>query len=223
MTRMGILLAGLTVLALSGAASAQTRFYGTLQCDPQTGGSRGAIANANVAQEKCIWSLPLQIGSEVAAGAQNSITSNRTGTVSKDTGTQTNRMTNSDEFVLNLTGTSVLDGGGQPRSRTGSWTVASGTGLLKGMTGSGTYTGNARAAGGMSYDLEGTYQLASAAQGTAPANTTPSSNTTTPDPPQGKTKPPAAKSLNAAPRAESSKSPRRGSGQSRSRTSAQEN
>jgi hypothetical protein len=118
--------------------------------------SSGAMA---VSQEKCSWTLPLQIGGNTIQNAENTINSNIAGNQSKDTGSLTSHTAGADQFILSLSGVTLWDANGMARSRQGVWTFTSATGMLKGITGSGTYSGLARAQGGMSYDVEGDYEV----------------------------------------------------------------
>jgi hypothetical protein len=165
-----------------GASSKKTRVQNDTPANTDTGSaskvatSNGSGLTSAVSHEKCSWSLPLLIGDEMALEAENTINSDVAGEQSKDTGTHTSRMSNSDQFTMSLSGNSVLDSSGAPRTRAGTWTLGGGTGQLKGITGSGTYSAVARAAGGMSYDIEGTYQLP-ASPAASPTPTAPSAPT----------------------------------------------
>ncbi len=138
-------------------------------------------AAAEVAQEKCSWTLPVQIGNDTATDGLNTFNLNVTGSQSSDTGTHTSNTNTSDQFTLSFTGTSMLDGG-ETRSRQGTWKFTGATGSLKGITGSGTYTAAAKAEGGISYDLEGNYQLPSATPAVAPPLGTPVPDTSSTSP-----------------------------------------
>jgi len=164
MIRTKILLTCFAVLVLPGMVFAQSRFFGTLKCQrtnspPSAGASVKATQTIQTVMEKCAWTLPLQIDADIAQDAQNTFVMQAQGTQSKDTGMQVGRMTNSDQFTLNLSGSSTLGNDGAARGRGGTWTFAGGTGRLKGVIGSGTYTGLATADGGMNYDMEGTYEI----------------------------------------------------------------
>jgi hypothetical protein len=150
---------------------------------PDGAASAQSGAAAVVAQEKCSWTLPVQIGNDIATDGVNTLNLTVNGSQSSDTGTHTSNTNTSDQFTLSFTGTSLLDGG-ETRSRQGTWKFTGATGSLKGITGTGTYTAAVKAEGGISYDLEGNYQLPSATPAVAPAlgTPTPGASASTPKP-----------------------------------------
>jgi hypothetical protein len=125
----------------------------------------------------------VQIGNDTATDGVNTFNLNVMGSQSSDTGTHTSNTNTSDQFTLSFTGTSMLDEG-ETRSRQGTWKFTNGTGTLKGITGTGTYTATARASGGMSYDLEGNYEIPSSTPVVTPplGTPTPDASSTTPKP-----------------------------------------
>jgi len=179
MIRARTLLAFFTLLALPGIASAQRRIYGTLTCSNSAADEHRAPVAAKTGhvlttmKQDCYWPEPMGLGEVQTRDAQDTFQSDVQGSHSDDTGSYLIHMVNGDQVTMKFTGTSAIDPSGETRALSGTWTFADGTGTLKGITGSGTYAGLPRAAGGLTYDFEGTYQLPSDIVAPPPLQPTP--------------------------------------------------
>jgi hypothetical protein len=171
------LLAFLVLLVLPGVVSAQGNTYGMLTCGPAAEqnsappSDKFGPARATL-QPACTWLEPLKIGGSSSKDAQKTSQAGVQEAKSQETAYVVH-MANGDQVTLRFSGRSSLSGTGDSRSLEGTWTLANGTGALKGITGHGTYTGLPRAAGGTSYDIEG--------QSSLPANAPPVAQNRPPD------------------------------------------
>ena len=164
------------LLALGGIAAAQRNLYGTMTCTraatapdpdppPAKAGAKAPASQARPAQpqaetpQNCVWPEPILLTDISSRDAAGTLHSQVTGNKSQDTGQLLIDMNNGEQVTMKLAGTSVLDTDGTPRSRQGNWTITDGTGVFKGIMGQGTYTGQPRASGGVTFDIQGTYDL----------------------------------------------------------------
>ena len=158
---------------MPGGASAQIKIYGTLTCAETTEQRREPIAAKPghtlwSMKQNCSWPEPLSIGNSQTGNSQNTFQSDIQGAHGDDSMTYVVHMSNGDQVNMKFSGTSVFDASGGIRSLTGTWVFSEGPGILKGVTGTGTYAGLPRAAGGLTYDIEGMYVLPSDVQQPAP-------------------------------------------------------
>jgi hypothetical protein len=165
------------LFGLGGIAAAQHNLYGTMTCtamaaapnpDPppaRSGAKPGPASQARPAQpqadpqQHCVWPEPILLMDIGSRDAQGTLHSQVTGTKSQDTGQLLIHMNNGEQVTMKLAGSSVLGTDGTLRSRQGNWTITDGTGVFKGIIGNGMYTGQPRASGGVTFDLQGAYQL----------------------------------------------------------------
>jgi hypothetical protein len=147
----------LVLLALPGIVSSQGKIYGTLACEPAaeqrstTASDKFGSAAATLGSN-CTWPEPLVIAGLSAKDAQNTGQSGVKAAENQAT-VYVVHMANGDQVTLRFSPVGPLN---SSRRLEGTWTFADGTGILKEITGHGTYTGLPRAAGGTSYDIEGT-------------------------------------------------------------------
>ncbi len=151
------------VLALAAAAAAQNKLSGTAQCgkpDPQHLVPVGDRPNHSfmLSQGKCIWSQPYETagvqGKESVTTAFDEINGNN----SRTRGVFVTTMANGDKQWGRYDGTATLKDG-MPQSLEGKWTFTGGTGKFKGFKGKGTFKGKGNPDGGVTYEVEGEYQL----------------------------------------------------------------
>ncbi len=150
------------VVALAGAAHAQTKVSGTIVCAKpdqqhmiQVGDQPGH--SLSVQQGKCTWSKPMDI-----AGTQTKedivtlavdIRGNKGNTHGYGVGT----LADGDKFFVHLQSTATLKDGAVDTDE-GKWNFAGGTGKIKGIKGGGRFKGKG-GADGTTYEVEGEYQM----------------------------------------------------------------
>jgi hypothetical protein len=160
-TRFGSLLFLGVLVAVS--LSAATKTSGTAMCksDPA---SPPPVAVSDtpshafaVGKAQCTWTGFSVAGQQYKDGVSVSL-----GEIAGDTnsyhGYHVATTTTGDRSVSKFQGSGKLKDG-KTVSETGTWTLTSGTGKLKGITGKGTYTGTANADGSMTYKVDGEYSL----------------------------------------------------------------
>ncbi len=161
--KIALVFAGLILVAAS--AGAQTKIAGTIQCakpDPQNAipvGDRPGHALV-VMQAKCTWTKPMEIAGINTKTGLDTLSADSNGTKSRDTGYHISTMDNGDQFVVKFSGTTTTDKNGVVLTQTGTWSFASGTGKMKGITGKGTYSAKGAADGSATTEVEGEYQIA---------------------------------------------------------------
>jgi hypothetical protein len=149
------MLCGITVIA-----SAQGRITGKLTC-PKPGVSEAAGSGAQMImfqRANCTWSTPITIDGSKAGRTVNASISDVTGSTAKAHGYSTSVMDNGDSTIVRYEGTSQMkkDGSG---SLKGTWRYVRGTGKFSGISGSGTFKGEAAADGTSWADINGHYSL----------------------------------------------------------------
>ncbi len=153
---------GIVCLAAT-AASAQTKTTGTAQfgkADPQhmlPVGDR-ADHSLGVAQLKCTWTKPQDIGSDKTKDGVSTETRDISGNNIRAHGMHVTTMESGDKYFVSYQGTGTSKDGTLQGAK-GTWMYTGGTGKLKGIKGKGTYT-CAASGDGVSCDIEGEYQLA---------------------------------------------------------------
>jgi hypothetical protein len=145
------------------AASAQTKTTGTAQfgkADQQhmlPVGDR-ADHSLGVAQLKCTWTKPQDIGGDKTKDGVSTKMQDISGNNSRVHGMHVTTMEGGDEYFVSYQGTGKTKDGVLVSAK-GTWIYTGGTGKLKGITGKGTYN-CATSGDGISCDIEGEYQLA---------------------------------------------------------------
>lgn len=165
MTRYLLLLSCAVALVLTSSAVAQTKASGSLDCDksdplhviqiPDREGSSYAIG-----QNKCIWTKSMTIA---GIDAKEFVNTGFTETMGTSIHTTSLGVSHYAGDKVYSRGTGTLD----PKTNTyaGKWTFISGTGKLRGIKGSGTYTCKAKSAdpgAGYTCESEGEYTLPAA-------------------------------------------------------------
>lgn len=156
------------LLALTAAASvcsagavAQTKFSGTCVCksDKQQMlpvGDRDGHS-LGVEQLKCNWTKPVDFGGDKAKDGVATHTADVQGQKNRFRGVHVVTTESGDKVSLPYQGVGETSKDGKESHSKGTFTVAGGTGKLKGATGKGTFS-CASAGDGISCDVEGEYQ-----------------------------------------------------------------
>ncbi len=114
-------------------------------------------------QRTCKWDKPIVLvglpGLEYTATGVDDVQFDK----SRDQGYVVGTVSNGDKYFLRYEGTATLKDG-VPLNLEGGWHYTGGTGKLRGLSGGGTYTAKPTASGGMSFEIEGAYQIVPAAK-----------------------------------------------------------
>jgi hypothetical protein len=162
-----ILMCGV-LLALAGAAAAQTKFSGTQQCakpDPEYTVPVGDRPDhvMSLSKEKCTWTQGEMAGSQLKE-EDDTFVSDITGNVSRDKGFGVGVLASGDKYSGHFEGTTTIKDKA-PVSAQGTFTFTGGTGKLKGIKGKCTFTGKFSPDGTSTFQIEGEYTLAAAKSG----------------------------------------------------------
>jgi hypothetical protein len=149
--------------AATFAASAQTKISGKLACGKPEVNSSAEIPDAAghmmmVSKASCTWPTSIDIGGAKTKTAIDVATAEVHGASGTQHGYSVAIMDNGDKATASYSGTLQLNKDGSGTFK-GTWKYTSGTGKLKGIKGSGTYTGSATADGSATGDVEGEYTL----------------------------------------------------------------
>jgi len=154
-------LVSLATFALAASLFAQTKITGTASCkaDPMTPVEVGDTAGHALAGQKatCTWTGLEMAGSPAKDGVSVASAEIR-GNNSTSRGYHSGTLASGDKWTCSFQGKGVSKDG-KPVSDSGTWTMTSGTGKLKGIKGKGTFKGTPNADGTMSYAIEGEYSV----------------------------------------------------------------
>ena len=162
--KLRILLTCALVCALAGAASAQTKTSGTINCakpDPAYSievGDRTGHA-LGLSKTACTWTKPMEIEGSQTKDGYDVASADANSTKARGTGYHVSNMSNGDKIFVRFSGTDTMTKDGKPESSAGTWSYTGGTGKLKGIKGKGTYKGKGNADGGITFEVEGEYEL----------------------------------------------------------------
>ena len=164
MRKLCTLLAVASVACLwSAAAGAQTKIEWSDSCgkgDPdytvQVGDRAGH--SFGLSQVKCQASKPVDIGGDKGKEAVATISADSSGDKARERGVYVLTLQSGDKAVLPFQGTIMLKDG-KPTGSRGTWTLADGTGKLKGIKGKGTFHCSPSGEG-WSCSGDGEYELA---------------------------------------------------------------
>jgi hypothetical protein len=151
------------VLFCVATAAAQNKVSGTAQCgkpDPQQMVPVGDRPDHNlaVAQFKCTYTKPMEIGGDKSKEGVSTETSDISGNTGRAHGFHVATMESGDKFFVWYQGTSTSKDNAVVEVK-GNWGFTGGSGKLKGIKGKGTFT--CKPSGdGLSCDVEGEYELA---------------------------------------------------------------
>jgi len=167
MRMMVCIMCGFLALVAAHTAHAQTKFAGKQQCAkpdpnytvPVTNQANHAMALSGL---KCTWSQG-DIGGDRLKDEEDTFTSDMSGNTSRDRGYGVGSVVNGDKYFLRFDGTTLLKGKALVSGQC-TWMFTGGTGKLKDIKGKGTCKGACNADGTSSWDIEGTYQLSTAAK-----------------------------------------------------------
>lgn len=145
----------------SVAAVAQTKFSGTCACKADKRevlpvGDRDGHS-LGVEQLKCDWTKPVEFGGDKAKDGVATHTADVYGQKNHFRGVHVVTMQSGDKIYLPYQGAGETSKDGKEAHSKGTFSVAGGTGKLKGATGKGTFS-CASAGDGISCDVEGEYQ-----------------------------------------------------------------
>jgi hypothetical protein len=145
------------------AASAQTKQSGTAQCAKPDQIHMIPVGDTpdhslSVAQLKCTWTKPLEMGGGKSKDGVNTETSDFSGNTTHTHGFHIATMDSGDKYFVRYHGTGTTKDGALVSSK-GTWEYTGGTGKLKGLTGKGTYT-CAPSGDSVTCEIEGDYTLA---------------------------------------------------------------
>lgn len=149
------LLCGMAVIA-----GAQTKITGKLTCakpSVREGGGEGAQMVV-FQRSNCTWTTPFIIGGSKPGSTVDVSIGDISGSTGKLHGYSASVLDNGDSTFVRFEGTSQSkkDGSGTDR---GTWRYVRGTGKFKGISGSGTFKGEAAADGSSWADISGHYSL----------------------------------------------------------------
>lgn len=151
------------VLAMASVSAAQNKVSGTLQCskpDPQHMieiGDRASHA-LEIEQVKCVWIKSFEEGGIQSKEGMSTSSGEINGNMIHLSGFHITTMANGDKSFVSYHGSSTMKDG-KPGSAQGTWAYTGGTGKLKGIKGKGTFKGTPAEDGGMTYEVEGEYEL----------------------------------------------------------------
>jgi hypothetical protein len=152
------LLCGMAVIA-----GAQTKLTGKLACaKPSVSETGGAGAQMVMFQKaNCTWTTPFAIDGNKPGRTVDAAIGDITGSIARDHGYSTTVMDNGDTTIVRYEGTLQMK---KDRSGTikGTWRYVRATGKFTGISGSGTFKGEAAADGSSWADVSGHYSLAKA-------------------------------------------------------------
>jgi len=155
-------------LTMATAASAQSKFSGTQQCakaDPVYTVPVGDRPDHTMSliKDKCTWTSG-EIGGVKLKDEEDTIVSDSSGSRARDRGIGVGTLVDGDKAFVQFQGTGTLKDN-MPVSGQGTWSFTGGTGKLKALKGKGTYKGKWNPDGTSSFEIEGEYQLTTAATG----------------------------------------------------------
>lgn len=160
-TRFGSLLFLGVLVAVSLSAATKTSGTATCKPDPASPAPVSATDKPNhafvVGRAQCTWTGLSLAGQPYKDGVSVSL-----GEISGDTNTYSGyhvATTNTGETSITKFQGSAQMKDGKTVSEEGTWSLTSGSGKLKGITGRGTYKGTPNPDGSMTYTVEGEYSL----------------------------------------------------------------
>jgi hypothetical protein len=156
------------VLLTAVTVSAQTKFPGAQTCEKPAPNYTVAVDDRpghvmSLTKDKCRWTKGEIEGVQIKED-DDTIWSDINGTSARDRGYGVTVLANDDKAFVRFDGSTAIKNDA-PVSGRGTWTFSGGTGKLKGITGKGTYAGKYSPDGTATFDIEGEYQVPSAASG----------------------------------------------------------
>lgn len=156
-----IILVPALLCGLAAIAGAQTRITGKLSCaKPSVNETAGEGAQMIMFQRaNCTWTTPFTIDGSKPGRTVDASIADISGSSARSHGYSTSVMDDGDTTFVRYEGKSQMkkDGSG---TISGTWKYVRGTGKFTGISGSGTYRGQAAADGSASADVAGHYSLA---------------------------------------------------------------
>ena len=156
-----IILVPALLCGIAAIAGAQTRITGKLSCaKPSVNETAGEGAQMIMFQRaNCTWTTPFTIDGSKPGRTVDASIADISGSSVRSHGYSTSVMDNGDSTYVRYEGKSQMkkDGSG---TINGTWKFVRGTGKFAGISGSGTYKGEAATDGSASADIAGHYSLA---------------------------------------------------------------
>jgi len=156
-----VILVPALLCGLAAIAGAQTKITGKLSCaKPSANESAGEGAQMiSFQRANCTWTTPFTIDGSKPGRTVNASIADINGSSVRAHGYSTSVMDNGDSTFVRYEGKSQMkkDGSG---TINGTWKYVRGTGKFTGISGGGTYKGEAAADGTASADIAGHYSLA---------------------------------------------------------------
>jgi len=157
-------------VALAAASTAQTKVSGQLTCAKPDEVHKIDVGDwpthsMTVSKTTCTWTKPLDIDGAQTKGGVSVATAERSGDKAHERGSHFDNLSSGDKIYVRYQGDSVLKND-VPQTITGTYAFAGGTGKMKALKGKGTFkaTGPPSADGAITFDVDGEYELAPAAQ-----------------------------------------------------------
>jgi hypothetical protein len=159
-----ILMCGV-LLALAGAAAAQTKFSGGQQCAKPNPEYTVPVGDRpdhvmSLSKDKCTWTSGEMAGVQLKE-EDDTVVSDISSKVARDTGFGVGVMANGDKYFGHFEGTTAMKDKA-PVGTAGTFTFTGGTGKLKGVKGKCTYKGTWNPDGTGTFQIEGEYTLPAA-------------------------------------------------------------
>jgi hypothetical protein len=150
---------------LATASLARTKISASNTCakvDPQGVVAVGDRADHNlgVAQQKCVWTKPIEIGNDKYTDGVSSVTTEVTGNKMRAQGFHVATTKSGDKTFATIRYTATVKDGELSLSDVkGTWAFTGGTGKAKGLKGKGSFTCKPVGDGANACDVEGEYEL----------------------------------------------------------------
>jgi hypothetical protein len=151
------------VLTVVAAASAQTKLSAIEQCAKPNPAYAVPVSDRPnhtmlLSKTKCTWT---KIAGIEFTDEEDVTVSDVSGNAARDRGYDVTGLASGDKAVSHFQGTSTLKDNALVSAQ-GTWNFTGGTGKLKGIKGTGTYTGKGNPDGTVTFAVEGEYQLPTA-------------------------------------------------------------
>ncbi len=152
------------VLLWVGLCQAQVKWSGAGKCDKPNPDSTIEVGDQpghafNIQKSTCSWNTQTEIAGLRHQGGSATAFNDVSGTTSRYHGIYVDTLSNGDKVMYRYEGTGTM----KEKVLTSSehkWTLASGTGKLKGAKAQGTCKGTGNADGSVAFACQGTFQLA---------------------------------------------------------------
>lgn len=156
-------------MLIATAAPAQTKFSGSQTCakpDPTYTIMVGDTSDhvVSLTKDKCKWTRGAIAGVQLKEDTDTIVSEDINATTALDRGWGVTLLANGDTAFIKFEGTTTIRNDVAVSGR-GTFTFTGGTGKVTGIKGKGTYTGRYSRDGTSTFDVEGEYQIPTAALG----------------------------------------------------------